>query len=109
MVMCELFPHPTLKVWDVRNCICHYLALPPRAMYLEVLPPLAIYLDVLPPPFILYLDVLPPPAMRYLEVMSDYAAYLGGKEDQKNPDVEAVVNHAAMAKFKECSQANQMT
>ena len=48
-------------------------------------------------------------AMRYLEVMSDYAAYLGGKEDQKNPDAEAVVNHAAMAKFKECSQANQMT
>ena len=61
VVMRELFPHPTLKVWDVRNCIGHYLTLPPRLMYLEVLPPLAIYLDVLPPPFILYLDVLPPP------------------------------------------------
>ena len=67
--MRELFPHPTLKVWDVRNCIGHYLALPPRLMYLEVLPPLAIYLDVLPPPFILYLDVLPPPAIRYLDVL----------------------------------------
>ena len=68
VVMRELFPHPTLKVWDVRNRICHYLALPPLAMYLEVLPPLAIYLDVLHPPFILYLDVLPPPAILYLEV-----------------------------------------
>ena len=61
--MCELFPHPTLKVWDVRNSICHYLALPPLAIYLEVLPPPFIrYLEVLPPPFILYLDVLPPAA-----------------------------------------------
>ena len=53
VVVCELFPHPTLKVWDIRNEIRHYLALPPLDIYLDVLPPLAMYLVVLPPAFII--------------------------------------------------------
>ena len=48
-------------------------------------------------------------AMRYLELISDYAAYLGSKPDKKNPDIEALVNHPSMEKFKECSRANKIT
>jgi hypothetical protein len=47
-------------------------------------------------------------AMRYLEVMSDHAAYLAIKGDKKkeNADIEAILNHPSMKKFKECSQDN---
>ena len=49
-------------------------------------------------------------ALTYLEFMSDYAAYLDSKDpEKKNADIDVLLKHKAMEKFKPCSNHNQQT
>lgn len=49
-------------------------------------------------------------AMTYLELMSDCAAYFDSKDPaKKNEEIDVLLKHNGMEKFKQCSGQNQQT